>query len=392
MHGPSLAFLTQCNHVPVSVARLHHELKTDFDSEVEAWRKAVENWDEQWKQRQEEEWAQLETPSDRACHDLDRFMEHYFLTDGQPDPAKRVEPLAMCGLTDDQVIGELYMRATLVPDLKIISGGHGADRTVCLGWDRATVCGLASEFENMARDKQRKRVQVEWERAMETHRQFVESQDQPPALVDPSLVSVAPQGMPLALTAARGAFVVQCKAITDLYPDHPNVASLAINIADSPANNGETLRADVNFGVFQGTAILSFSQAVMDWFVRYYDKTALQATEMNGGDPSPGSSGGKRKANAAAYGERPSKQRKPDEAAPAGRILLEMRGREMIEGKICSDIQHGHLDFTDGAWTKFKGMFDIPGVGEDVEVEGFRVAKNAQVEPPPWNWFWPVVQ
>lgn len=375
------------------MVRVHHQLKVDFERELAAWQKAVENWDEQWKRRQDEEWAQLETPTDRAIHDLDRFMEHYFLTDGQPDPVKKSEPLALYGLTDDQITGELYMRAALVPGLEISSGGHGVDRTLCLGWDRAAVCGLAGEFENMARDKQRQRVQAEWEKAMETHRQFAESQecqlpDPDGNLVDPSLVSV-PQGMPLALTMARGSFVVQCKTITDLFPDHLNIASLAINIADSPANNGETLRAAINFGVFQGTAILSFSQAVMDWFVRYYDKTALQATQMHDGVPSSGSTGGKRKADAGADGERPSKQRKPDEQGPAGRILVEMRGREMIEGNICPDIQHGYLHFTDGVWSKFKGVFEIPGVGEDVEVEGFRVAKNAQVEPPPWNWFWP---
>lgn len=315
-------------------------------------------------------------------------MEHYFLTDGQPDPAKKPEPLALYGLTDAQIIADIYQRAALVPGLEILNAGQGTNSALCIGWDHVAVCGLAGDVEHLSRERQRKMAQEEWEKAMETHRRFVEAEAESTSQFGRSLHG-APPGEPLPLVTARGSFVLQCKAVAELYPDHTNVVNLSLDIADTIANNKETLRAAVNLGVFQGTAILSFSHDVMDWFVRFYDKTAQAAAARNSTAPSSGASGGKRKADGPADGERPIKQRKPSEPLPQGRIILQMRGRELIEGMICKDIQHGYLDFIDCAWTKFKGTIDIPGVGEDVEVEGFRVSNRAAVEPPPWSWFWP---
>lgn len=367
--------------------RVHQELRLDYNRELQAWHKVVDNWDQECRRRQEEAWAQLETPTERASHDLDRFMEHYFLTDGQPDPAKKPEPLALQGLTDAQVVSNIYVRAAVVPGLHIVNIGQDTDSTICIGWDHSAVCGLAGDIENLARESQRKLAQEEWEKAMETHRRLVETEAEQISEFGFSLSNPSP-GNPVSLKVARGSFVLQCKAIAELYPDEASVASLSLDIADSIANNSETLRAAVNLGVFQGTAILSFSHDVMDWFVRHYDKTAQAAAERNTTAPS-GASGGKRRAEGSADEERPSKQRKADGLPSHGRIILQMRGRELIGGEICEDIQHGYLEFTDDAWTKFKGTIDIPGVGEDVEVEGFRVSNRAAMEPPPWSWFWP---
>lgn len=311
-------------------------------------------------------------------------MEHYFLTDGQPDPAKKPEPLALYGLTDVQIISDIYERIVAVPSLNIIHAGQDADSAICIGWDHFAVCGLAADVESLARDKQRKAAHEEWEKAMETHHRLVEA-----AAEQLSEFVSSPPNKSCALKAARGSFILQCKAIAELYPDYPSVVNLSLDIADSLANNSETLRAAVNLGVFQGTAILSFSHDVINWFVRHYDKTAQAAAARNNSTSSSDASRGKRKADSVADGERPTKQRKPDEPASHGRIILRMRGRELIGGNICEDVQHGYLDFTDNTWTKFKGVIDIPGVGEDLEVEGFRVSNHAVVEPPPWSWFWP---
>lgn len=393
---PSLLRIRQqCVHVPTRVAILHQQLRLDYENAVEAWHKVVQNWDEDFHRRQDEQWAELESPSERAGHDLDRFMNHYFLTGGQPDPAKKPEPLALCGFADDHVIPELQQRASQVPGLAVVATGQGHDHTLCIGWDRVAVCGLAGEIENLAKDRQRKRIQQEWEEAMKTHRQLHDKAEQ--IIHRHATMGNLAKSVPATLNTARGSFLLQCNTITNLHPDHPGLANFSLDISDGPANNGETLRAAVNLGVFQGTAILSLSQEVTDWFVRYFDRAALVATARNGTNGTASSSvatTGRRKEDGAADGEPLTKQRKtaPEGPLPEGRIFMQMRGREWIEGQICPDVHRGCLDFTSAACTKFTGKFDIPGVGEDIEVEGFRIGNSAAVEPLPWSWYWPGVQ
>lgn len=335
-----------------------------------------------WRQRREEAWAQLETPTERAGHDLDRFMEQYYLTDGQPDPAKKPEPLALYGITDDRVIAEIHRRAAQVPGLKIASAGSGPDRTFCVGWGRAAVCGLAGEIENVARGRQKRAIEAAWEKAMQFHQRFVDKSERP--ILAQSSAQVVPTSP--ALIMARGSFILQCKTVSENFPDHPKVTKLALDISDSAANNTDTLRAAVELGVFQGTAVLSFSQAVLDWFVRYYDKIPREATGRPLVTDTYG--GAKRKSDIKAEGERPSKQRRTEESS-LNRIHLRMRGRTSLDGQICADIQNGYLEFTDSAWTKFKGALDIPGIGGDIEVEGFRMAEKATIDPTPWNHYLP---
>lgn len=354
-------------------------MKAAYDKEVEAWKAAVDNWDAVWNLRQEEAWAQLETPTERAGHDLTRFMEHYFLTAGVPDPAKKPEPLALYNFTDDQVIADLHERAATVPHLEIVAAGRGPDRAICIGWDRAAVYSLAREIESLAREKARKRVEAAWEQAMLTHRQLTATAAAT-AAANPYTVAPAPT----ALRRACGSFALQCRAVTDAHEelDEELVTGLALDVADSPANNGETLRAAVELGVFQGSAILSFSQPVLEWFVKRYDKAAFEASVR------PYASK-KRKWDLPPDEDRPAKQRRMEEPKP-GRVFLRMRGRNGPDGQNCPDIQHGYLDFADDAWDKFKGVVDIPGVGEHVEVEGFRVKQLPAVEPAPWETYWPV--
>ncbi|CAN8104815.1 unnamed protein product [Discula destructiva] len=393
---------SQCIHVPASVVALHKEMRAAYCKEAEAWKKAVQDWETQWALKQDEAWARLETPSERASHDLTRFMEHYFLTNGVPDPAKKPEPLALYNFTEDQVIADLRQRAAKIPGLEVVSAGRGPDHAICVGWERTSVFSLAGEIENLAREKQKKRVEAEWEKAMQDHKKFVVKAS-PPAAVAAAAAPTPPPPPPLPpppqstdnsaqihLRLACGSFVLQCKAVTDKYHDLPGLTTkLSLDVSDGPANNGDTLRAGVDLGVFHGTAILSFSQPVLDWFVKRYDKTALAAAasvyEKSGKH--------KRKSSDAQYvqEERPRKQRKFEDPKP-GRIFLRMRGSKAIDGRICADIQHGYLDFLDAAWTKFQGVIDVPGVGEDIEVEGFRVAQEAAFDPPPWNAYWPEVR
>lgn len=376
----------QCTRVPPSVERVLSELKLEYSKKVEDWHKVVDTWDEDWTRQREEAWAQLETPAERAAHDLDRFMEHYFLTDGQPDPAKKPEPLALYGLVDSQVIANLCQRTALVPGLNIVQAGSADDPTICIGWEHASLHGLILEIANSSLEKQKRKAQKMWNKAMETHRQLVETNSK-----SAPEVQHGESKEQLALSMACGSFVVRCKAIADLCADKPLSTNLSINITDTIANNNEILRAAVDFGIFRGTAVLSCSQDVLNWFVRFYEKTAKPSTTTtkDGLESSSSPAAKKRRLDNAAEGEHPVKQQKHDGPLPRGRIILQMRGLDTTNYKMCEDIQHGHLDFIDSSWSKFTGMVQVPGVLQPVEFEGFRVANKADVEPPPWKSFFP---
>lgn len=356
---------------------------------MELWQKNFEKWNSARQNRREEQWAQLETPAERAGHDLTRFLEHYYLTDGVPDPAKKPEPLALYNFTDEQVIAELRERVAQVPGLEIVSAGRGPDRAICIGWNRASVYSLAGEIENVARENQKKRVETEWEKAMQSHKRFAKSES-----VSQPAATAAPRNdftTPPALKLAYGSFILHCPAVADKQAKDPdsNITKLTLDIADIPATRVETVPANVNLGVFSGTALLSFSQEILEWFVKRYDKTAADtAAHAALYRPPSVDLHGKRKAEGyPEEGEQyPRKQPKLQEAKP-GRIFVSMRGE--ADGRICPDVQHGYLDFLDAAWTTFKGRFDIPGLGEAIEVEGFRIAQEAAVDPPPWNAYWP---
>lgn len=373
--------------MPASIVRFQEQLKRDYDEETEAWEHTIANWEVEVKRHQEEEWARLETPSERAGYDMDRFMEHYFLSGGQPDPAKKLEPLAIYGFTDDQVITQLQERAADVPGLEFTVRGQGPDRTMCIGWDRAAVIGLAGEMESLAMERQRNQLQAEWDKAMQSHEDYV-AQASIESHSAASPVKVTKKT--LSLPRCRGSFVVKCQAIRDKFPDL--LSMFTMDISDSPAHNGETLRAAVHFGIFQGTAILSLNEPVLDWFAKYYDRNALVAAGRDPDSVSPAATNGKRKADSEAEGEPAAKKRKVDGPSPETRVLVRMRGGNMAVNQVWPGIQSGHLDFTDNACTGFMGVFDIPGVGENIEVEGFRVGDSAVDPPPPWNWFWPVNQ
>lgn len=384
----SLTRSWQCEQLPAAVTELQWELKLEYVREMEIWQKTVDEWDNERKTQQEEQWAQLETPTERAGHDLTRFLEHYYLTDGVPDPAKKPEPLALYNFTDEEVIGELRERAAQIPGLEIVSAGRGPDRAICIGWNRASVYSLAGEIENVARENQKKRIEAEWEAAMQNHKRFANSSASAPQA--PDAAKSAKQATPTALQLACGSFILQCQAVADKQADLPDadITKLTLDIADIPATRVETVRASVDLGVFSGTALLSFSQEILEWFVKRYDKTAFDAAEQAVQYAARLTQGEKRKAEAYPEEEaqRPRKQPKVQESKP-GRIFVRMRGE--ADGKICPDVQHGYLDFLDTAWTKFKGVFDIPGVGENIEVEGFRVAQEAAMDPPPWKAYWP---
>lgn len=185
---------------------------------------------------------------------------------------------------------------------------------------------------------------------MQCHQQFVDKSE-PRSAAEASLTQIFARS-----SAGNGPRFLR-PSVQDGYrhtsPTFQTFTKLALDSSDSPTINGDTLRAFVELGVFQGTAILSFADAVLDWFVKDYDKTALEATGPT--QVSGTACGGKRKSDSHADGPRPDKQRKVEERPP-GRNYLQMRGSKANDGQICSNIQHGYLDFIDSAWTKCKGV------------------------------------
>ncbi|KAH6886340.1 hypothetical protein B0T10DRAFT_461790 [Thelonectria olida] len=130
------------------------------------------------KRRKDDEFTTCKTPSQRASCDVDHFLEHYFLTNGQPDPNKTPEPLTLQLDLTSRI--DVHLKAEKIPGL-YRAGGDGMNRpALAIGWDEAEVHILDSKIHKHVRRRPsvdgvlaQRTVEVLRERRMEQHREFV---------------------------------------------------------------------------------------------------------------------------------------------------------------------------------------------------------------------------
>lgn len=65
-------------------------MRAEYEPRHFAWKQEAAEWDDA-------AWARCSTPKEKADFSTDRFFDHYFLTDGKPDPSKTKEPLVVPG-------------------------------------------------------------------------------------------------------------------------------------------------------------------------------------------------------------------------------------------------------------------------------------------------------
>ncbi|KAF9768579.1 hypothetical protein IL306_014090, partial [Fusarium sp. DS 682] len=298
----------------------------------EKWEKDVQKWDADDRRRRLEELNKCKTPGEKANHDLDLFLAHYFLTDGQPDQQKTPRPLSLEGF--DQRL-TLHLKAGEIPGLYTVSGGSGNNRTICIGWDIGSVNSLARSIDARAREAEKREREMKWEKAMEAHAQFTSTLKPPP----PSRGRKAKPRFDL--EQYQGSYIVKCDSVTNGWK-HLNSHILTMNIF---LGEEGSLTANYDFGIITGTMLLSNDEETLDDLVGDSGSDDDSAESKDNDEETKKG----RKRSLVKDTKRKSKGRpvKKKKAGPSlsRRVFYRLRGKETSEGQILPDPEPGQIDF-----------------------------------------------
>ncbi|KAK1249269.1 hypothetical protein MKX07_002785 [Trichoderma sp. CBMAI-0711] len=390
----------KCNRVPQSVLDIAAAMKTDYAPLYQKWQAECAAWDAEKKQRDDEAFAKCKTPGERANCDLDRFMDMYFLTNGKPDKSKTPKPLALSGFQDRS---SLHSRAERVPGLETCSGGPPSSRELCIGWDRSEVFALASRVSERAYEAEKAQQTAEWEQQMARHRRYIAR-----SLGTGSGGSRQPDKFDLA--RCLGSYIIQCDEIADQWPDVVRGHTLTMDISKG---KGNTLLAAYDFGIIEGTMILSLSEDTLKAIVGgdtseseasrsddFYsseddgdgDEEGIHTQQPDGGiKRKAGQFSSLARATASAVVRHPvTAKRRKTGAMPSltRRVYLRLRGRETGEGEIIPDPDSGHIDFLSNSCATFAGLvYHLTFVAKNVEFRGYKVSDTPRVKPEAWEDF-----
>jgi hypothetical protein len=328
---------------------------------------------------EEEAWQKCDTPAERACADVDRFMQHYFYTNGTVDPTKTTEPLVLDGYPYQ---GDIRRRAEQIPGLKTCLGGQDGQWTVCIGWDHDTVRHLADTLSSRYQDEEIEKQEVGWNEDMEEHHAFVAGlKKKKQGKLRPAVITNREK-----LDKCKGTYIVRCDQVSDNWD---NCDSLGVDIDTGPKPG--ILQAAVEFGIIEGTMLMAFNEAELE---------ACLVTTRHGKSGHVGCSDGNRssednavisgptskKRKQAAKSQTPRKHAKTA-AATNNRLFFRFKGRETSGGCIFYNPHKGYIEFTDSDCVAFKGVGSMPAVGNKVLFEGFKTDARASTQAEPWSSF-----
>ena len=311
--------------------------------------------------------------------DLDRVMEHYFLTNGRPDKSKTTEALALYGFANRS---QIHIYAERIPGVETTSGGEGPERTICIGWDRSAVWRLAGTISARVFEEKLKKQEDEWEDTMADHRAFVETLG-----VKKTTTKLSNQAT---LERCKGSYTVRCDEASRQWDD---CDTLTLDIANGPEPG--ILIAAYDFGFIEGTMLLALDESDLNAYVDNnsnkdrYSTSEDEPLDSSSDQTAPASK--KRKAApeggpAELRSRGPRKKAKTNRASP-NRLFFQLRGRETGEGQIFFDPHKGYLDFADNRFATFKGVGHLPYIGENVPFEGFKLSTDAASKAAPWRNF-----
>ncbi|KAL6817145.1 hypothetical protein J3E69DRAFT_358364 [Trichoderma sp. SZMC 28015] len=353
----------KCNHVPQPVAELEASMRADYEP----------------LQRNE-----------RAAFDPQRFIDMYFLTDGEPDMAKTTEALALDGLDRGW---KLQDAARKVPGLHTWGGGYLEARKICIGWNREEVFRLAKSIMDRQDEANRAQKEALWKEQLERHQKYVDQ-----------VQSKGANGMNqhsevFNLDRCQGSYVVRCDEITEGWLDTLKGHTLTMDIS---SGKGSTRRAAYDFGIIEGTMILSLSEDAFQALDSLYSEASSgdengededQDDEDQDDEDKISTNGKKRKPGndlqAQGTGHTSAKRRKTRPLpSPSRRVYFRLHGRETGEGEVLPYPDSGHIDYLSDDCTSFAGVvYDLTHVGNNVEFRGYRVSDKPRVKPEPWETF-----
>ncbi|KAL7928523.1 hypothetical protein V8C35DRAFT_317950 [Trichoderma chlorosporum] len=394
----------KCHRVPKTVMDLEKSMRTDYEPLQQKFKSDWASWIAEKKRKEDEAFKKCKTPGERAACNLDRFMDLYFLTDGKPDKTKTTEALRLSGFGDRSA---LHSMAEKIPGLHTCSGGQSPNRELCIGWDYAEVSVLAMGISDRDREARKVQKMAEKEQQLERHREYL-------AQIRSKKTSKGPSKRPqeFSLDRCKGSYIIQCDGITDNWDDFD---TLTMDISSS---KGNMLRAAYDFGILEGTMILSQSEETLQAIVgedhgssnasssdedeedeneEGYDEYD-ENEDDDGNDLQSSISGKKRKlaktslakaSKSAAARSSDAKRRKTKHLPSLSRrVYFRLRGRETGEGMIHSDPESGHIDFLSDGCATFAGLiYGLPYVGRNVEFQGHKVSDLPKVKPEEWEAF-----
>ncbi|GJC95918.1 AT hook motif family protein [Colletotrichum higginsianum] len=399
----------KCDVVPEAIERMQQRMRRDYEVMFHEWEDQARSWDAAKERHGDEAFARCTTPGQKANCDMDRFLEYYFLTDGKPDATKTPRPLALRGLTN---LSKFQASVGLVPDLHAFSVGYPG--TTCIGWDYTSVVALAYEEGGVVPQRMKETPKIGgrapranvtktrdaiWEETMESHRRYVSQRTGHDKKRGKRAAFDTEQ--------CKGSYIIRCKAADAYNEDTGTRLTLDISIT-----KGGTHLAAHDFGLFEGTMVLSHSEEklkFLDDIEGEQDSEASQddyesddrghesdsADDLEQNEPSLAQkvASGKRKATSAAESgptKQKGKKQKKSGMVPSlsRRVYYRMRGRETGEGMIHVATEAGHLNFLDDQGAEFVGLaYEFPYIGRNVEFRGYKISDAPRKKPEPWGSF-----
>lgn len=336
----------------------------------------------------EEAWRKCATPCAQATEDPERFLQHYFHTNGAPDRVKAPKPLI---LNDFRMRAKLKQYTKKIPGLHVCSGGREYDFVVCIGWDLNAVNETAEQSTHDFALKRAERRKARTESDLKRHRDVV---DKMKWNIDTTKLTKEDK-----LWRAYGTYVVQCDNLLSAEEDWG--FGFAIEHHTSPG----LLQAEVEFGEITGQMLFSFSKSYLDSYVEKsafpkqdfeesdsddYSDPDVEAPEMDDTALVPGTrkrkSASRQPRRGKERGGRQKKNKKKVSWGTPNRLYIRFRGRD--EDWKYYQTKGGFLDFLDDKCLEFKGVCMVGRDGREVSFGGFKTweySLNTVIKwPCPW--------
>lgn len=282
-------------------------------------------------------------------------MEHYFLTDGVPDPNKTPEILELQGYKKRSKLHEAAKRA---PGLEIVSHADTDLEIIYMGWDRLAVWRHTRDCSREYRRQEARSSLPQWLRYMKTHEKLVDQMESKGPYVPPKSGRE-----PRAFKQGRGSYAVRCKEISIQWPPF---SPLTLEITRGPSTF--IAAGQAQFGYFSGTMLFAVDDAILAKHLDEDIEDVAAGAEEAEANPDEGS-GHKRK-HAPSEGDSVQSE-KPK--APAHRVFFRMR-----TSKTGAESSKGYLDFSGEHLTTFTGEMEVPYVNGRVKLEGFKYTNSSR--------------
>lgn len=325
---------------------------------------------------------------------MERFFNHYFLTDGALDVRKTPNPLRLDNVTTENG-KEMMRRIKAMRQIKATRGLYfyrspqTTGSILCVGVDQMKVRELTFKIRDDAMAAEEKvaiKYQEDaWKKDMLDHIRLAGQLCQ-------RKVDTFPDSRPeWKLRDCSGLFVVRSEQIRKQYPRHVR-STLRISARLVRTAKGLALAARFDFGVCSGTMFLAESIQTLQGLAEGDEcnmdaesdlETSANTSRKRKTPPTDQRNARKRNTSARSGGD-------DDGEEPSLTLLVSFRGRKNLDGD--KDIfympRNGKIDFFDDFHCRLKGNVDLPSVGP-VSFEGWKTLRGRKncFEPRPWHEF-----